>query len=281
MKQPANLSAGGEEPRTEVPPSEDQLQVTNLRVIYNEHTKEPLTAVDGASFSVRQGEFVALLGPSGCGKSTTLMCIAGLHRPTEGKVVLNGARIEGPGPERALVFQDFALLPWRTVRRNVAMGFEFRRRRSAEVLSQVDGYIRMAGLEGFEDAYPHELSGGMRQRVGIARALVAKPSLLLMDEPFGALDAQTREVMGGELLRIWNEERRTVILVTHSIDEAIYLADWVIVMTARPGKVKKKIRIELPRPRTHEIRSSTEFGLYRDSIWELLEGEVQESMRVR
>lgn len=255
-----------------------RISVSELSVIYGADSRTAVTAVDGLTFSAEAGEFVALLGPSGCGKSTTLMTVAGLQEPTTGEVRVNGELVEAPGPERAVVFQEFALFPWRTVRKNVSVGFEFRNRRSDEAMSRVDRYIDLVGLAEFEDTYPHQLSGGMRQRVGLARALVAEPDILLMDEPFGALDAQTREVMGHELLRIWDAERKTVLLVTHSIDEAILLSDRVLVMTARPGRLKKEIEIDLPRPRSHAVKSSTDFGAYREEIWSLLEEEVQQSM---
>jgi ABC-type nitrate/sulfonate/bicarbonate transport system ATPase subunit len=224
--------------------------------------------------AVQKGEFVCLLGPSGCGKSTTLMAIDGLVRPTAGEIRVGGQPVTGPGPDRAVVFQEFALMPWLTVLANVAFGMRLRGVPAGERHTRAQHYIRLIGLQGFEKAYPHQLSGGMRQRVGIARALAVNPETLLMDEPFGALDAQTRELMGAELLRLWDKERKTVVFVTHSIDEAVYLGDRVVVMTARPGRVKKEMRIDLPRPRDLRVHSLPEFGAYRQSIWDLLEQEV-------
>lgn len=270
--------------RSESPASERQaanLEIIDLGLEY----KRPdgtggLVAVDDFNLPVHSGEFVSILGPSGCGKSTTLMMVAGLLAPTKGEIKVNGQVVRGVGPERALVFQDAALLPWRTVEKNVAMGFEFWRRGQAQSVSQetLRRYISLVGLAGFEKHYPHQLSGGMRQRVGIARALAADPQLLLMDEPFGALDAQTRDIMGVELLRIWSAEQKTVIFVTHSIDEAVYLSDRVVVMTARPGRIKEIIEIDIPRPRDFSVRSSDRFIKYRDQAWGLLEEEVNRSM---
>jgi NitT/TauT family transport system ATP-binding protein len=226
---------------------------------------------------VRDGEFVTIVGPSGCGKSTLLMLIAALLQPSKGSVRLNGTEVTGPGSDRALVFQDFALLPWRTVLANVELGLELKGIRAAERREIARRHIAMVGLRAFERHYPHQLSGGMRQRVGIARALSVGPEVLLMDEPFGALDAQIRQVMGSELLRIWERDRKTILFVTHDIDEAIYLADRIIVMSASPGRVIEDIPVTLARPRPLEIRNSPEFSVYRQRIWDLLEEQVRAS----
>ena len=257
------------------------LVIQGLRLEYRQPGQaNGLVAVDDFNLEVKPGEFISILGPSGCGKSTTLMMVAGLLRPTDGDIRVNDQLVSGVGRERSLVFQEAALLPWRTVARNVALGFEFRKdvpkREQKEV---VEHYIDLVGLRGFSEHYPHQLSGGMRQRVGIARALAANPQLLLMDEPFGALDAQTRDLMGTELLRIWSTEQKTVIFVTHSIDEAIFLSDRVIVMTARPGRIKDIVDVQLPRPRDFSIRSSPEFLAYRDHAWAILEEEVNRSLQ--
>lgn len=241
-------------------------------------TGQKLVAVEDFNLKCERGEFITVVGPSGCGKSTMLMILAGLEQATKGRVLIDGKQVKGPGNDRAVVFQEFALLPWRTVLDNVAFGMEFRRIPRNERYDIARRYIEMVGLAGFENHYPNQLSGGMRQRVGIARALAVNPDILLMDEPFGALDAQTREVMGGELLKIWDKEKKTVIFITHDIDEAIYLADRICVMTARPGRVKEIVEVDFGRPRDMEIRNSVRFIEYRKHIWSLLQDEVQKAM---
>lgn len=224
------------------------------------------------SMSVDEGEFICFIGPSGCGKTTLLRIIAGLEHPSSGSVLLDGAPIKGPGPERGMVFQEYSLFPWRTVLDNVAFGPEIRGVSKEERYRIAREYLKMVGLERFESRYPHELSGGMKQRVAIARALVNNPKALLMDEPFGALDAQTRNVMQSELLRIWEQEKKTIIFVTHSVDEAIYLGDRIVVFSARPGRVKEIIEIDLPRPRK---RTSLEVNRIRDEILQDLRAEIK------
>ena len=237
---------------------------------------EEFRAVDGFDLKVEKGEFVTIVGPSGCGKSTLLSVVDGLIRPHSGQAVINGTVVTGPGTDRALVFQEFALLPWRTVVDNVMLGIELQKKFTKPQMKEtVTRYIQMVGLQGFEDHYPHQLSGGMRQRVGLARALAVNPDILLMDEPFAALDAQTREIMSLELLRIWEQERKTVLFVTHGIDEAVYLADRVVVMSGRPGRVKEVIPVNLPRPRSLEIKDDSDFVHLRRHIWDLLQNEVQ------
>ncbi|HEV8439296.1 MAG TPA: ABC transporter ATP-binding protein [Methylomirabilota bacterium] len=234
-----------------------------------------IVALSAISVAIAEGEFVCVLGPSGCGKSTLLKIVAGLIEPSGGTIRIDGRAVTAPGPDRAVVFQDYALFPWMTVADNVefglaARGVEMARRRrvSTELL-------RAVGLADFAQKYPHHLSGGMKQRVSIARALAVDPVLLLMDEPFGALDAQTRFVMQQELLRIWRAYRKTVLFVTHSIDEALFLADRVLVMTARPGRVKAEIRVTPERPR--DI-ASAEFSRLRRQALELLSDEIARSM---
>jgi NitT/TauT family transport system ATP-binding protein len=235
-----------------------------------------LRAVDGFELKVGKGEFVTIVGPSGCGKSTLLSVVDGLVRPSSGQVLISGALVMGPSPDRALVFQEFALLPWRTVVDNVMLGLELQRKYTkAQMKEKVDHYIQMVGLQGFEKHYPHQLSGGMRQRVGLARALAVNPEILLMDEPFAALDAQTREIMSVELQRIWEQDKKTVLFVTHSIDEAVYLADRIVVMSGRPGRVKEMIPVNLGRPRGLSIKDEPDFVRLRRHIWDLLEKEVQ------
>jgi NitT/TauT family transport system ATP-binding protein len=208
-----------------------------------------MPALIDINLEIEEGEFICLLGPSGCGKSTLLKIIAGLIPASSGRITIDGKPINGPGPERAVVFQDYALFPWMTVRDNIEFGLEARKlARSArkEISTKL---LRTVGLSDFADRFPHHLSGGMKQRVSIARALAVNPSLLLMDEPFGALDAQTRQTLQDELLRIWREYRKTVIFVTHSIEEAIYLSDRIVVMTARPGRIKEIVTVQEARPR--------------------------------
>ena len=217
------------------------LTVENLNKKYVSHGSETSALVD-INLRIEEGEFVCLLGPSGCGKSTLLKIIAGLIPATSGRITINGKPVSGPGPERAVVFQDYALFPWMTVRDNVEFGLEARRLPAAERREVSSRLLKVVGLSDFAERFPHQLSGGMKQRVSIARALAVDPSLLLMDEPFGALDAQTRHLLQDELLRIWREYRKTVVFVTHSIEEAIYLSDRIVVMTARPGRVKQIVR---------------------------------------
>jgi NitT/TauT family transport system ATP-binding protein len=224
------------------------LTVENLNKTYVSHGSETPALVD-INLRIEEGEFVCLLGPSGCGKSTLLKIIAGLIPASSGRIAINGKAVSGPGPERAVVFQDYALFPWMTVRDNVEFGLEARRLPAAERREVSSRLLKVVGLSDFAERFPHQLSGGMKQRVSIARALAVDPSLLLMDEPFGALDAQTRHLLQDELLRIWRQYRKTVVFVTHSIEEAIYLSDRIVVMTARPGRVKQIVMIPEARPR--------------------------------
>jgi NitT/TauT family transport system ATP-binding protein len=255
-----------------------QLEIDGLRLEYpTSRGGAPFLALSDVRLNIEKGEFVTVVGPSGCGKSTMLMLIAALLQPTRGEVRLNGKTVAAPGPDRALVFQDFALLPWRTVLKNVELGLELKGVPAQERTSIARRFISMVGLGAFEDSFPHQLSGGMRQRVGIARALSVDPDVLLMDEPFGALDAQIRQVMGSELLRIWERDRKTIIFVTHDIDEAIYLADRIIVMSASPGRIIEQIKVELPRPRALSIRNTQTFNAYRELLWGLLEEQVRQS----
>jgi len=232
-------------------------------------------AVDSFELQVQKGEFITIVGPSGCGKSTMLLVVDGLIRPSAGRLSIDGKPVTGPGTDRALVFQEFALLPWRNVERNVMLGLELQRKYSTSRMKEMAGkYIQMVGLQGFARHHPHQLSGGMRQRVGLARALAVNPEILLMDEPFAALDAQTREIMSEELLRIWEKDKKTVLFVTHSIEESVYLADKVVVMKGQPGKVKEIIPVDLPRPRDLSIKDDPHFVKLRRHIWNLLVEEV-------
>jgi NitT/TauT family transport system ATP-binding protein len=224
------------------------IRIRDLRKVFTAGGRE-VVALDGIDLDVAPGELVCLLGPSGCGKSTLLNAIAGFSPPTRGTVVANGRPVAGPAPDRAMVFQEYALFPWMTVERNVAFGLEVKGASRAEIRERVDALLAKLHLEDFRDRFPKDLSGGMRQRVAIARVLAIDAPMLLMDEPFGALDALTRRNLQDELLRIWAELRKTIVFVTHGIEESIYLADRVVVMTYRPGTVKRVVPIALPRPR--------------------------------
>lgn len=256
-----------------------KLQAIDVRMeYYQPRTGNRLLAIDGFSLTVDDGEFVSILGPSGCGKSTFLKIVDGLIQPTAGQVLLDGRPITRPGRDRAMVFQDPSLFPWYTVLRNVAYGLECQGVPAREARRRAEPFIKLVGLAGFEDHYPYELSGGMQQRVNLARALAVDPQLLLMDEPFAALDAQTRELMQHELLNIWQKTGKMVLFITHQIDEAIYLSDRVIVMSARPGRLIADLRIEIPRPRHLWVKRSPQFLEYTDQIWKLIESQVKRTM---
>lgn len=237
-------------------------------------TSEKFTAVEDINIDVAPGEFLVLVGPSGCGKSTLLDLLGGLSSPTAGRILLDGKQITGPGLDRGIVFQQYALLPWRTARHNIEFGLEAKGVKKSTRRELADHYLELVGLEGFADRYPHELSGGMKQRVAIARSLAFDPEVLLMDEPFAALDAQTRESLQGELLRIWKATGKTILFITHGIDEAIYLGQRVAVLTSRPGRVKTIVDIDIDRSAA-DVRSGEQFRDYRHQIWTLLHGEVE------
>lgn len=249
----------------------DFIECRDLTKTYTTQNGSIVKALGPVSVQISRGEFVSLVGPSGCGKSTLLKILAGLTSPTMGEFYLNGAPVIGPGRERAIVFQEFALFPWRTVASNIAFGLENYRVPRPERESQALALIERLGLKGFERNYPHELSGGMKQRVGIARALIMKPEILLMDEPFASLDAQMREILQEELERLWMETQKTVVFITHSIDEALFLSDRVIVMSARPGQITMEQPLVFPRPRaSHDIRDLPTYQEARKKIWEYL-----------
>jgi NitT/TauT family transport system ATP-binding protein len=255
-----------------------QIVAQDVRVVYqNVRDRTEFVALENVTLEVEAGEFLVIVGPSGCGKTTFLNAVAGLLPISSGSLTIDGREVEGPGPDRAMVFQEYALLPWRNVRQNILLGLELRgRARGPEVEAKLQRYIRLVGLEGFERHYPHELSGGMRQRVGLARALITDPSILLMDEPFAAVDAMTREVMQEELLKLREAMHQTVLFITHSIDEAITLGDRIVVMTARPGRVKAVIPVDLPKPRwAYEVRATPRFHALRDQLWELVKAEAK------
>ena len=252
--------------------------VDRVSKTYADRHGQPVAALEDVSLNVEAEEFVALLGPSGCGKSTLLNVLAGLLTPTAGAVYLEGE--SGPrGPATAMVFQDFALFPWRTVQANVEFGLEELGVAPAERAREARQLIALTGLGGFEAKYPHQLSGGMRQRVGIARALVVDPAVLLMDEPFSALDAQTRQLMQEELLALWERTRKTIIYVTHNIQEAVYMADRVIVLSRRPGRVLAEVPIALKRPRVDAMMGDPAFVASVERIWGLIKNQAKDALR--
>jgi NitT/TauT family transport system ATP-binding protein len=235
-----------------------------------------IQALTDVNLSVRENEFVSIIGPSGCGKTTLLKMIDGLLPYDSGEILIAGRKVTGPGPERAVVFQTFALLPWRTVLANVEFSLELRHVPRDQRAETAREYIRRVGLAEFENHYPHELSGGMQQRAGLARALAVNPMILLMDEPFGSVDAQTRQLLQEELLQLWQREQKTVIFVTHSMDEAVYLSDRVVVMTPRPGRVAEILDVPLPRPRVADhVRRDSRFVDLTNYIWDSLKKAME------
>jgi NitT/TauT family transport system ATP-binding protein len=253
--------------------SDSKLAVSGVRKVFDPGGSDEVVALDGIDFEIAEKDFVTVIGTSGCGKSTLLSIIAGLEEETDGVVLVDGEQVLGPGRDRGVVFQSYTLFPWLTAQKNVEFALQGSSGERAEIARE---HLKLVGLERFADSYPSQLSGGMRQRVAIARALSYKPEVLLMDEPFGALDAQTRQLMQELLTRVWEEHRLTVMFVTHDIDEAVFLSDRVLVMTARPGKIKQDLRIELDRPRTFEILATPEFYEFKAR---LLESVREESLR--
>ena len=237
-----------------------------------------LEALREINVDVERGAFVSLVGPSGCGKTTFLRIVAGLEQASGGELLLDGRPVTGPGSDRGFVFQNDNLLPWRTVLANALIGPEIAGHVGEAERKRTLDLLKLVGLEGFENYHPRQLSGGMRQRVNLARALAIDPEILLMDEPFSALDAQTREIMQTELLRIWEQGRKTVLFVTHQIDEAVFLSDRVLVFARRPGRLQESVEIKLPRPRTLAIKRTSEFIAYVDHIWRLIEDDVRASV---
>lgn len=252
----------------------------NLTVEYELiREKETLTALWDLSLTIPAGEFLVVVGPSGCGKTTFINVVVGLVKASSGRVLCGGQEVTGPGNDRAMVFQDYALMPWRTIKKNVEFGLELQGRLNSNSAQSVDYYINLVGLRGFEENLPHELSGGMRQRVGLARALATEPKVLTMDEPFGALDAMTREVMQAEFEKILSKTKQTVIFITHSIDEAITMGDRIVVMTAGPGRIKAILDVDIPRPRWEiAVREHLRYQELRHNIWHMLQAEQQAQM---
>jgi NitT/TauT family transport system ATP-binding protein len=256
-----------------------KLELKHISMVFSQRGRR-FEALRDVSIEVDSGEFISIVGASGCGKTTLLRIADGLRAPTRGEVLVDGRQVTGPGPDRGFVFQQDALFPWRTVLDNVIFGLEVQGRKKSESRARADGWLRLVGLAGFEQHFPHELSGGMRQRANLARALTIDPDVLLMDEPFASLDAQTREIMQAELLRIWRSNRKTVLFVTHQIDEAVFLADRVIVMTSRPGQVKAVLDVGIPRPRDLAVKRTPRFLELVDEIWKMIEEEVKAALHV-
>ena len=254
-----------------------KLKIDNVYKEYQGRNGKTI-ALNGVSLDIKENEFICVVGPSGCGKSTLLNIIAGLLEPTSGTVTLDGKVIEGTGVERGVVFQQYALFPWRTVLKNVMFPLEMKKVPKAEAEAIARKYIKSVGLEGFEKSFPKELSGGMKQRVAIARAYAANPEVLLLDEPFGALDAQTRVQLQSELLETWEKERKTCFFITHDVDEAVILAQRVIIMSARPGRIKKIVDIDIPYPRTQATKTDPRFLELKSEIWNQV---YQEFLEVR
>mgnify|MGYP000441267117 CR=1 FL=1 len=247
--------------------SEYRVELKGLNKVYSNLLKEDTIALKDINLQIRPGEFISIIGPSGCGKSTLLNIIAGLERPTSGRVCVKGKEVVNPGSERGVIFQQYALFPWLTVKKNVKFGLKLRGVKEPELSVIADKYIRLVGLEEFGDSYPKELSGGMKQRVAIARAYAVNPEILLMDEPFGALDAQTRTQLQTELLETWEKEKKTCFFITHDVEEAIILAQRVVIMSARPGRVKEIVPVNIPYPRTQETKMTKEFLDLKVHVW--------------
>lgn len=242
------------------------VKIDHVEKIYQGRSGE-VVALNGVDMEIRENEFVCVVGPSGCGKLTLLNIIAGLERPTSGRVCVKGKEVVNPGSERGVIFQQYALFPWLTVKKNVKFGLKLRGVKEPELSVIADKYIRLVGLEEFGDSYPKELSGGMKQRVAIARAYAVNPEILLMDEPFGALDAQTRTQLQTELLETWEKEKKTCFFITHDVEEAIILAQRVVIMSARPGRVKEIVPVNIPYPRTQETKMTKEFLDLKVHVW--------------
>ncbi len=248
------------------------LEAVGLRKSYTKNARA-LDILDIERFAAREGEFITIIGPSGCGKSTFLHMMGGFIGADSGAIRVYGNEVRGPGPDRGMMFQEYALFPWKTVAGNVAWGLEARGASRAEIEATVQKYLEMTGLADFANHYPAELSGGMKQRVALARVLAFDPKVLLMDEPFGALDAQTRESMQEEVTRLWERTKKTIVFVTHDIEEAVYLGDRVVVLSARPGRIKEEVKIELARPREITVKKSIQCHEYRNYIWDLIRSE--------
>ena len=248
------------------------LQASGIRKSYAKNGR-PLEILDVESFAAREGEFITVIGPSGCGKSTFLHIMGGFIPAEAGRIEVYGKQVRGPGPDRGMMFQEFSLFPWKTVAGNIAWGLEVQGWEKRRIEETVGRHLDMINLKDFANHYPAELSGGMKQRAALARVLAFDPKVLLMDEPFGALDAQTRETMQEEVTRLWERTHKTIVFVTHDIEEAVFLGDRVVVLSARPGRIREEVKIDLPRPRTLEIKKSAQCHEYRNHIWDLIRSE--------
>ena len=250
--------------------SRPKLTICQLDKVFKDEKRGDVAVLGGAKMEIYDKEFISIVGPSGCGKTTLLEIIAGIQKPTSGRIMIDGGEVNGPGLDRGMVFQEYALFPWQTIRKNVEFGpriagmAKSRRRQLAEEL------IQLVGLNGFGDHYPHEISGGMKQRAALARVLANEPDILLMDEPFAAIDAQMRETLNQQLLKIWHKKKKTVLFVTHSIREALFLADRIIIMSARPSRVFRTVTVDLPRPRNNQTRVSPEFHRQEDELRQMV-----------
>lgn len=243
-----------------------KVKVKNVTRVF-ETSRSKVVALNGVNLSMKENEFICVVGPSGCGKSTLLNILAGLDKQTSGEVMVDGKKIHGPSSDRGIIFQQYALFPWLTVQKNVEFGLRNKKLPNDEIEATADKYIKMVGLDDFRESYPKELSGGMKQRVAIARAYAMNPQLLLMDEPFGALDAQTRAQLQADLLKTWEEENKTCFFITHDVEEAVLLAQRVVIMSARPGRIKRIVDIDIPHPRTQETRLTKRFNELKNEIW--------------
>jgi NitT/TauT family transport system ATP-binding protein len=255
-----------------------QIDFVDVGVTYQRRGGGETVALAKTSLTIAPGEFICIVGPSGCGKTTLLHCLDGLHTPTSGQILIDGRPVTGPGRDRAMVFQSASLMPWRTVVRNITYGLEMQGVKLSEAIPRAQKMIDLVGLVGFEDRHPGELSGGMQQRVNLARALVIDPEVILLDEPFAALDAQTREQMQTELLRVWDETKKNAVFITHQISEAVYLADRVVVMSGRPGRVKAIVPVPIARPRPASARRDPQMFEIESEIAGLIEGAHVEAV---
>ena len=254
------------------------LQASGIKKSYAKNGR-PLEILDVERFAAREGEFITIIGPSGCGKSTFLHIMGGFIKAEAGRIEVYGREVSDPGPDRGMMFQEFSLFPWKSVAGNIAWGLEVQGLPRQAIEETVGRYLDMIGLSDFRNHYPAELSGGMKQRTALARVLAFDPKVLLMDEPFGALDAQTRELMQEELMRVWERTRKTIVFVTHDIEEAVYLGDRVVVLNARPGRIREEVKIDLPRPRGLEIKKSMQCHEYRNYIWDLIRSESRRAAK--
>ncbi|MDR0886705.1 MAG: ABC transporter ATP-binding protein [Clostridiales Family XIII bacterium] len=263
----------------------DEIVVKDLNLFYKTRRKkgkdaEPHEALRDVNLAVKEGEFLSVVGPSGCGKSTLLYILAGLNKKTSGEVIIGDKQVNGPSQDRGIIMQAYALFPWRSIIKNVEFGLEVKGTPRKQRREIAQSFIDLVGLSGYENKYPYELSGGMKQRIAIARALAYDPDVLLMDEPFAAVDEQTRSFLHEELLNIWEKTHKTIVFVTHSIDEAVFLSDRVAVMTPGPGTIKEIVDINLPRPRHADLKTTEEFGHFRTKVWQLLQSKTDRAVAI-